>query len=37
MRLTARPVVWLTWGALIGGIALTVLVWIIAYAIGGGR
>lgn len=27
----------LTWGALIGGIALTVLVWIIAYAIGGGR
>jgi succinate dehydrogenase / fumarate reductase cytochrome b subunit len=27
----------LTWGALIGGISLTVLVWIIAYAIGGGR
>ncbi len=27
----------LTWGALIGGIALTLLVWIIAYAIGGGR
>ena len=27
----------LTWGALIGGIALTVLVWIIAYATGGGR
>jgi len=27
----------LTWGALVGGIALTVLVWIIAYAIGGGR
>lgn len=27
----------LTWGALIGGIALTVLIWIIAYAIGGGR
>jgi len=27
----------LTWGALIGGIALTVLVWIVAYAIGGGR
>ena len=27
----------LTWGALIGGIALTVLVWIAAYAIGGGR
>lgn len=27
----------LTWGALIGGISLTVLLWIIAYAIGGGR
>ncbi len=27
----------LTWGALIGGIALTVLIWIIAYAIGGVR
>src|SRR3954466_6946452 len=27
----------LTWAALIGGIALTVLIWIIAYAIGGGR
>lgn len=27
----------LTWGALIGGIALTVLIWIIAYATGGGR
>ena len=27
----------LTWGALIGGIALTVLIWIIAYAVGGGR
>jgi succinate dehydrogenase / fumarate reductase cytochrome b subunit len=27
----------LTWGALIGGVALTVLVWIIAYAVGGGR
>ena len=27
----------LTWGALLGGISLTVLVWIIAYAIGGGR
>lgn len=27
----------LTWGALIGGIVLTVLIWIIAYAIGGGR
>jgi succinate dehydrogenase / fumarate reductase, cytochrome b subunit len=27
----------LTWGALIGGIFLTVLVWIVAYAVGGGR
>lgn len=27
----------LTWGALIGGISLTVLLWIIAYAVGGGR
>ena len=27
----------LTWGALIGGISLTVLVWIIAYTVGGGR
>ena len=27
----------LTWGALIAGIALTVLVWIIAYAVGGPR
>jgi succinate dehydrogenase / fumarate reductase cytochrome b subunit len=27
----------LTWGALIGGVALTVLLWIAAYAIGGGR
>ena len=27
----------LSWGALIGGISLTVLVWIIAYASGGGR
>ncbi|MEA2940961.1 MAG: succinate dehydrogenase / fumarate reductase, cytochrome b subunit [Bradyrhizobium sp.] len=27
----------LTWGALIGGISLTVLLWIGAYAIGGGR
>ena len=25
------------WGALIAGIAATVLLWIIAYAIGGGR
>jgi succinate dehydrogenase / fumarate reductase cytochrome b subunit len=27
----------LTWCALIGGISLTVLLWITAYAIGGGR
>ena len=27
----------LTWGALIGGISLTVLLWIIAYVVGGGR
>src|SRR6202022_4521557 len=27
----------LTWGALIAGISLTVLVWITAYAVGGGR
>jgi succinate dehydrogenase / fumarate reductase cytochrome b subunit len=27
----------LTWGAAIGGIVLTVLIWIVAYAIGGGR
>ena len=27
----------LTWGALVGGISLTVLLWIAAYAIGGGR
>jgi succinate dehydrogenase / fumarate reductase, cytochrome b subunit len=27
----------LTWGAVIGGISLTVLLWIAAYAIGGGR
>src|SRR3954451_15495241 len=26
----------LTWGAAIGGITLTVLVWIVAYTIGGG-
>ena len=25
------------WGALVGGISLTILVWIAAYAIGGGR
>lgn len=28
---------WLTWAALIGGIALTIVVWISAYAVGGGR
>lgn len=28
---------WLTWAALIGGITLTVLLWIVAYTIGGGR
>jgi succinate dehydrogenase / fumarate reductase cytochrome b subunit len=28
---------WLTWAALIGGIVLTVTVWIVAYAVGGGR
>ena len=27
----------LTWAALIGGISLTVLLWIAAYVIGGGR
>jgi len=27
----------LSWAALIGGITLTVLIWIIAYALGGGR
>ena len=27
----------MTWGALVGGISLTILVWIAAYAIGGGR
>ena len=27
----------LTWGAAIGGISLTVLLWILAYVIGGGR
>jgi succinate dehydrogenase / fumarate reductase, cytochrome b subunit len=27
----------MSWGALIGGIALTVLLWVAAYAIGGGR
>ena len=28
---------WLTWAALIGGILLTVLVWIVAYMIGSGK
>jgi succinate dehydrogenase / fumarate reductase cytochrome b subunit len=28
---------WLTWAALIGGIALTVLLWIAGYMLGGGR
>lgn len=28
---------WLTWAALIGGIGLTVLLWIVAYTMGGGR
>ena len=27
----------LTWGAAVGGISLTVLLWIIAYMVGGGR
>jgi succinate dehydrogenase / fumarate reductase cytochrome b subunit len=27
----------MTWGALIAGISATLLLWIIAYAIGGGR
>jgi len=27
----------LSWGVVIGGVGLTVLIWIIAYAIGGGR
>jgi succinate dehydrogenase / fumarate reductase, cytochrome b subunit len=27
----------LTWGALIAGISLTVLLWIVAYMVGGGR
>ncbi len=27
----------LTWGALIAGISLTVLIWIVAYTVGGGR
>ena len=28
---------WLTWAALIGGIGITILLWIIAYVVGGGR
>ena len=28
---------WLTWAALIGGIALTILLWVAAYTMGGGR
>ena len=28
---------WLTWAALIGGISLTILIWVLAYATGGGR
>lgn len=28
---------WLTWAALIAGIALTIIVWVLAYAFGGGR
>ena len=28
---------WLTWAALIGGIGLTILLWIVAYTMGGGR
>jgi succinate dehydrogenase / fumarate reductase cytochrome b subunit len=28
---------WLTWAALIGGIALTVLLWVVAFSMGGGR
>jgi succinate dehydrogenase / fumarate reductase cytochrome b subunit len=27
----------LTWGALVAGISLTVLLWIVAIAVGGGR
>jgi succinate dehydrogenase / fumarate reductase cytochrome b subunit len=27
----------LTWGALIGGISATLVLWILAYAVGGGR
>jgi succinate dehydrogenase cytochrome b subunit len=28
---------WLTWAALIGSISLTILLWIIAFAVGGSR
>ncbi|MES2750356.1 MAG: succinate dehydrogenase, cytochrome b556 subunit [Pseudomonadota bacterium] len=28
---------WLTWAALIAGITATVLIWIVAYVVGGGR
>lgn len=28
---------WLTWAALIGSVVLTVLVWVLAYVMGGGR
>jgi len=28
---------WLSWAAAIGGIGITILLWIIAYAFGGGR
>jgi succinate dehydrogenase / fumarate reductase cytochrome b subunit len=28
---------WLTWAALIGGVALTVLLWVIAYSMGAAR
>ena len=28
---------WLTWAALIGGIALTIILWVLAYTMGGGR
>lgn len=28
---------WLTWAALIAGIVITILLWVVAYMIGGGR
>ena len=37
LRLQGERARGLTWGALIGGISLTVLVWIVAYTVGGGR